>query len=48
MNELHSMVDEGISIVTNLKTPLEDFGTLLDRAWQTKRSLSNMITNTKI
>ncbi len=48
MNELQSMVDDGIRILTNTNTPLEDFGHLLDSAWQIKRSLSNMVSNTKI
>jgi D-glycero-alpha-D-manno-heptose-7-phosphate kinase len=48
MNELQSMVNDGIRILTNTNTPLEDFGRLLDSAWQIKRSLSNMVSNTKI
>ena len=48
MHELHDMVDEGSKILTNANIPLEEFGKLLNRAWQNKRSLSHMITNTKI
>ena len=48
MHELHDMVDEGSKILSNANIPLEEFGKLLDRAWRNKRSLSNMITNTKI
>jgi len=48
MNELHDMVDEGSSILCNLNTPLEEFGKLLNRAWENKKSLSNQITNKKI
>lgn len=48
LNELQSMVDDGIRILTNTNTPLEDFGRLLDSAWQIKRSLSNMVSNTKL
>jgi len=48
MNELQSMVDDGIRILLNTNTPLEDFGLLLDSAWQVKRSLSDMVSNTKI
>ena len=48
MHELHDMVDEGSKILSNANIPLEEFGKLLDRAWLNKKSLSNMITNTKI
>jgi len=48
MHELREMVDEGSKILSNNNIPLEEFGKLLDRAWQNKRSLSNMITNKKI
>ena len=48
MNELQDMVEEGSSILSNSNISLEEFGKLLDRAWQNKRSLSHMITNTKI
>jgi D-glycero-alpha-D-manno-heptose-7-phosphate kinase len=48
MNELHDMVDEGIRILANINTPIEDFGVLLNSAWQIKRSLSNVISNNKI
>ena len=48
MNELQSMVDDGIRILSNINTPLEDFGLLLDSAWKVKRSLSDMVSNIKI
>jgi len=48
MHELHDMVDEGSKILSNANIPLEEFGKLLDRTWRNKRSLSSMITNTKI
>ena len=48
MHELHDMVDEGSKILSNANIPLEEFGKMLDRTWRNKRSLSNMITNTKI
>ena len=48
MQELYEMVEEGSSILTRPNIPLEEFGKLLDRAWRNKRTLSNMITNTKI
>lgn len=48
MHELYEMVDEGSSILINPDKPLEEFGKLLNRAWLTKRTLSNKITNNKI
>jgi len=48
LHELQNMVDEGSKILSNTNIPLEEFGKLLDRTWRNKRSLSNMITNTKI
>jgi len=48
MNELQSMVDDGIRILINTNTPIEEFGMLLNSAWQIKKSLSTMISNTKI
>jgi D-glycero-alpha-D-manno-heptose-7-phosphate kinase len=48
MHELHEMVDEGSKILSNTNIPLEEFGKLLDKTWRNKRSLSHMITNTKI
>ena len=48
MHELYDMAEEGSSILTRTNTSLEEFGKLLDRAWHNKRTLSNMITNTKI
>ena len=48
MQEIYDMTKEGSSILTRQDIPLEEFGKLLDRAWHNKRTLSNMITNTKI
>ena len=48
MNELRDMVNEGSSILSNLNTPLDEFGKLLNRAWENKRILSSKITNKKI
>jgi len=48
MQELYEMTKEGSSILTRQDIPLEEFGKLLHRAWLNKRTLSNMITNTKI
>ncbi len=48
MTELYDMVGEGSSIMTNINTPINDFGKLLHQAWKNKRSLSNKVTNAKI
>ena len=48
MNELQNIANEGIKILSNSNMPIDDFGLLLDQAWQIKRSLSNKITNNKI
>ena len=48
MNEIYDMVKEGSSILSNPNTPLEEFGKLLNKAWDIKRSLSHMISNSKI
>jgi D-glycero-alpha-D-manno-heptose-7-phosphate kinase len=48
MNELQSMVDDGIEILTNTNIPIENFGVLLNSSWKIKRSLSTMISNIKI
>ncbi|MDP6180513.1 MAG: hypothetical protein QGG48_11525, partial [Desulfatiglandales bacterium] len=43
---MHAMVDEAIEIMTN--GDLDDFGLLLDEAWQKKRSLSKLVSNSKV
>ena len=48
MHELHEMVDEGSKILMNPKTPIEEFGKLLNLAWKNKKSLSNKISNKEI
>jgi D-glycero-alpha-D-manno-heptose-7-phosphate kinase len=48
MHELQDMVDEASSILVNLNTPLEEFGKLLNKAWENKRSLSDKVSNTQI
>jgi D-glycero-alpha-D-manno-heptose-7-phosphate kinase len=48
MHELHEMVDEGSKILMNPKTPIEEFGKLLNLAWKNKKSLSNKISNNNI
>jgi D-glycero-alpha-D-manno-heptose-7-phosphate kinase len=49
-NELHAMnrqVEEGLTILENGGT-LDAFGSLLHRAWETKRRLGDAVTNTEI
>jgi D-glycero-alpha-D-manno-heptose-7-phosphate kinase len=48
MKELYDMVDEGVSILNNVNTPINEFGKLLHQAWVNKRSLSNKVTNSEI
>jgi D-glycero-alpha-D-manno-heptose-7-phosphate kinase len=48
MNELYEMVDEGISILSNINTPISEFGKLLHQAWKNKKTLSNMVSNSEI
>ena len=40
---MHAMVDEAIRILSNGN--LDDFGLLLNKAWQEKRSLSKLVSN---
>ncbi|MBA7490138.1 D-glycero-alpha-D-manno-heptose 7-phosphate kinase [subsurface metagenome] len=46
LSEMRDMVDEGREYL--LKGHLHDFGRLLDRGWELKKSLANRITNPKI
>ena len=48
MHELRDMVDEASSIMGNPNTPLEEFGKLLNKSWENKRSLSDKVTNIQI
>ncbi|MDP7197607.1 MAG: kinase [SAR202 cluster bacterium] len=48
LKEMYEMVDEASSILTNVNTPLGDFGKLLHKSWLVKRGLSKKITNTMI
>ena len=43
LHEMHEMVDEGVNILVG-DTDITEFGQLLHRSWQLKRSLSNKIT----
>ena len=46
MKTIQSMVDEAIKILSNGQ--ISDFGRLLDNLWIEKRSLSKMVSNTRI
>lgn len=46
LTRMHSMVDDAIEIITN--GVLDDFGLLLNEAWQKKRSLSKSVSNSRI
>jgi D-glycero-alpha-D-manno-heptose-7-phosphate kinase len=48
MHEIHEMVDEGISILSNSSAPISEFGKLLHQAWKNKRSLSSKVSNSEI
>lgn len=42
---MHGMVNEGVTILTNNRKDIGDFGRLLNESWKIKRSLSSKITN---
>jgi D-glycero-alpha-D-manno-heptose-7-phosphate kinase len=43
---MHDMVDEAIELIAN--DDLDGFGYLLNDAWQKKRSLSKMVSNSQV
>jgi D-glycero-alpha-D-manno-heptose-7-phosphate kinase len=45
---MHEMVDRGIAILQDAKTPISKFGELLDESWRYKRSLSDRISTPQI
>lgn len=45
---MQAMVDEGLEIFVNSSIPITSFGELLHEAWQSKRSLSEMVTTPEI
>lgn len=45
---MKDMVDEGIQILHNKNTSIENFGKLLHKSWQYKRSLSSKVSNSEI
>lgn len=48
MMELYDMVDEASNILRNENIPLDEFGKLLNRAWENKRALTSEISNNSI
>jgi D-glycero-alpha-D-manno-heptose-7-phosphate kinase len=46
INRFVEMVDEGLDILSGGR--IEDFGHLLDEAWQIKRSLSSAVTTSAV
>jgi D-glycero-alpha-D-manno-heptose-7-phosphate kinase len=45
LTDIHSMVDEGLAIISDTNRSLDDFGRLMHRGWMAKRSLSSAISN---
>jgi len=45
---MQSMVDQGITILQDPRTPISAFGELLDESWRYKRSLSDRISTPQI
>jgi D-glycero-alpha-D-manno-heptose-7-phosphate kinase len=45
---MHDMVQEGIDILQDVNTPIDEFGELLHQHWQYKRSLSDAVSNSDI
>lgn len=48
LNKIYAMVDEGISIIQNTNTPIDDFGKLLHEGWKNKRALSDKVSTVEI
>jgi len=48
LNTMLAMVDEGLNILTDKKSSLDEFGKLLHEAWKIKRGLAPKITTSKI
>ena len=45
LKRLFEMVDEGIKILIDSASPIENFGRLLDEGWQCKKALSSQVTS---
>jgi D-glycero-alpha-D-manno-heptose-7-phosphate kinase len=48
LNRMYDMVGEGVQLLENPATDLDDFGRLLDEAWQRKRGLATAVSNNDI
>jgi len=48
LNKMGDMVDQAIDILQDEQIPIEEFGHLLDKSWNYKRSLSDLITTSEI
>ncbi len=48
LKHMYSMVDQSIVILQNESTPIQAFGKLLDESWRYKRTLSTLVSNSKI
>jgi D-glycero-alpha-D-manno-heptose-7-phosphate kinase len=48
LNYMLAMVDEAISILENLDSPIDQFGKMLHVSWQYKRSLSDKVSTPEI
>lgn len=48
LNKIKSLVDEAYEILTDETRELREFGELLNRTWELKKSLSTKITNSEI
>lgn len=48
LNKMKEMVDEAIEILRNPRTPIDEFGKLLDASWTYKRTLSDKVSTPEI
>jgi D-glycero-alpha-D-manno-heptose-7-phosphate kinase len=48
MNTLSDMVDQGVSILKNTNTSIDEFGLLLNESWNIKKTLSPDVSSLKI
>ena len=48
LTKMQEMVIQGIKILDNKATPIDEFGKLLDESWRYKRSLSETVTTPEI
>lgn len=48
LNSIYHMVEQGMKILSDVNTPIQAFGELLNEAWQTKRKLSSAISSSHL